>query len=289
MAKYRVFAECVSDYYLDVEADSEEEAKRIADEADGGKFIPCESGDWKITSANLLDSGNNESPSPKAGADNNWIQTDDYQFCRKIDDLHYELVEAVETPEDGKLMLCEPDTVAISDYLNKDGTYTGRAEEIIRMYHSSVEEFDRDTNGSIAERNQILAEMIYETELSQPVYGIGFLDEVVAVWVMEEFAKTGEALDIDAIFEYGGKHFYPKGKFEDWKYTGSVIDNCAWDDELGFHRFDTVAYPQKFAYDWDLFYQAAKGANDDVFLCIEYKNVYTPGSNTLYRWLGDVN
>ena len=47
MAKYRVWAQSISDVYLDVEADSEEEALQIAEDADGGEFIDDPTGgDW---------------------------------------------------------------------------------------------------------------------------------------------------------------------------------------------------------------------------------------------------
>ena len=46
MAKYRVWAQSISDVYLDVEAESEEEAMKIAEEADGGDFIDDGMGDW---------------------------------------------------------------------------------------------------------------------------------------------------------------------------------------------------------------------------------------------------
>ena len=55
MAKYRVWAECISDVYLDVEAESEEEALEIAAETDGGDFIDSGTGDWDLGSAILLD------------------------------------------------------------------------------------------------------------------------------------------------------------------------------------------------------------------------------------------
>lgn len=55
MAKYRVWAECISDVYLDVEAESEDEAIEIANETDGGDFITSDYGDWKIGSAVLMD------------------------------------------------------------------------------------------------------------------------------------------------------------------------------------------------------------------------------------------
>ncbi len=58
MAKFRVWAECITDCYLDVEAKSEEEALNIAAETDGGEFITDDSygsGDWRVTHAYPLE------------------------------------------------------------------------------------------------------------------------------------------------------------------------------------------------------------------------------------------
>ena len=46
MALYRVWAQSISDVYLDVEAESPEEAIQIADATDGGDFIDSSYGDW---------------------------------------------------------------------------------------------------------------------------------------------------------------------------------------------------------------------------------------------------
>ena len=46
MAIFRVCAKSIGYVYLDVEANSAEEAKRIAEEADGGDFIE-DSGGWE--------------------------------------------------------------------------------------------------------------------------------------------------------------------------------------------------------------------------------------------------
>lgn len=51
MAKYRVWAECISDVYLDVEANSKEEALNIAAETDGREFIDAGTEDWNIVGA----------------------------------------------------------------------------------------------------------------------------------------------------------------------------------------------------------------------------------------------
>lgn len=46
MAKYRVWAQSISDVYLEVEAENEEQARAIAEETDGGDFTPTPYGDW---------------------------------------------------------------------------------------------------------------------------------------------------------------------------------------------------------------------------------------------------
>ena len=50
MKTYRVWAKMISYCYLDVEADSVEEANEIAMETDGGEFINDDpyGGDWEI-------------------------------------------------------------------------------------------------------------------------------------------------------------------------------------------------------------------------------------------------
>lgn len=57
MAKYRVWAECISDVYLDVEADTPQEAWDIAYATDGGDFIDAGaySGDWKMCSVDSVE------------------------------------------------------------------------------------------------------------------------------------------------------------------------------------------------------------------------------------------
>ena len=43
---YRVWAQSISDVYVDIEADSEEKAREIAEELDGGDFHDDGIGDW---------------------------------------------------------------------------------------------------------------------------------------------------------------------------------------------------------------------------------------------------
>lgn len=47
MAKYRVMYKSTDYLYLDVEADSLEEAKKIAEDTDGGEFVKDGYGDWE--------------------------------------------------------------------------------------------------------------------------------------------------------------------------------------------------------------------------------------------------
>ena len=48
MAKYRVWAQSITDVYIDVEADDEEQAREIAEETDGGDFSESPYGEWII-------------------------------------------------------------------------------------------------------------------------------------------------------------------------------------------------------------------------------------------------
>ena len=54
MAKYRVWAKSNSYCYLDVEAESIEEAREIGYDTDGGEFIE-DSGDWEYGDVVLLE------------------------------------------------------------------------------------------------------------------------------------------------------------------------------------------------------------------------------------------
>ena len=47
MAVYRVWAESITDVYIDIEAESEEKAFEVAKELDGGEFHEC-GGDWQF-------------------------------------------------------------------------------------------------------------------------------------------------------------------------------------------------------------------------------------------------
>jgi len=54
MKKFRVHAESTYDYYIEVQAKNQEEAKEIAENTDGGEFIENGLGSWDITSADEI-------------------------------------------------------------------------------------------------------------------------------------------------------------------------------------------------------------------------------------------
>lgn len=43
---YRVWAQCISDVYIDIEAESEEKARELAEDIDGADFHDDGIGDW---------------------------------------------------------------------------------------------------------------------------------------------------------------------------------------------------------------------------------------------------
>lgn len=57
--KYRIFYKTVDYFYLDVEADSLEEAKGIAEDTDGGEFIEVSIGDWNWEYERTVDEDGN--------------------------------------------------------------------------------------------------------------------------------------------------------------------------------------------------------------------------------------
>ena len=52
---YRVWAECISDVYVDIEADCKEDALDVARDLDGGDFVDSGEGDWVMGDAYEVD------------------------------------------------------------------------------------------------------------------------------------------------------------------------------------------------------------------------------------------
>lgn len=95
--------------------------------------------------------------------ENEWIQTDDYQYCRRIGDKVYQLIEASEV--DGKYILSDPGKIDINNYVSFDGnkiTYNEECQSFINAYYSGgYEEFEKLVPDPDF-RWQQLAEIIYE-------------------------------------------------------------------------------------------------------------------------------
>lgn len=51
--RYRAVAKVTSYCYLDIDASNLDEAWKIAEETDGGEYIPSEEGDWEIVDVDL--------------------------------------------------------------------------------------------------------------------------------------------------------------------------------------------------------------------------------------------
>lgn len=60
MAKYRVFAKCETLLFIDVEAETPEQAMEMGEQADGGDFTECPDAEWTITEATPLNDQNHE-------------------------------------------------------------------------------------------------------------------------------------------------------------------------------------------------------------------------------------
>ena len=127
-----------------------------------------------------------------------WIQTDDMQYCKKIDELKYELIEANEV--DGKYIISEPMIIDLNEYLlseSEERYPIPEAVSIIESYYKTVDRFieevpDKDT------RYQYLAEMIYEST-SQFLPDCNYqrlLTGDEAEEIMREYCKSGEISDI---------------------------------------------------------------------------------------------
>jgi len=91
-----------------------------------------------------------------------WIKTDDLQYCRKLGPGVYKLVEAVEH-DDGYVMH-KPGIVDLSEWADPDteGLYSVKCEDVIRTFYGSIKEFE-ESYPAQEDRDQILAELIYET------------------------------------------------------------------------------------------------------------------------------
>lgn len=79
-------------------------------------------------------------------------------------------------------------------------------------------------------------------------------------------------------FNYGGYTFEPRGQFKDFGIKADRDEFFNITKALHYPRFpenDTVADGNE-PYSYDGFYEAAGEKNDDVFYCVETKELYVP-------------
>lgn len=130
-----------------------------------------------------------------------WIQTDDLQYVRQVEEYVYELAEA------RYIGLAEKDSylivsgrIDIRDWLNNDdGNYTEDCVEIIKTFYSSIEDYEQAAENA-GEGYQYLAEMIFEeTAYEELDYRIIEGDEDAAyhelkhrLYMLEPLSMKGE-------------------------------------------------------------------------------------------------
>lgn len=130
-----------------------------------------------------------------------WIQTDDLQYIRQVEEYVYELAEARYIgPADKDSYLIVSGRIDIRDWLdNDDGSYTDDCVEIIKTVYSSVEDYEQAAENA-GEGYQYLAEMIFEeTAYEELDYRIIEGDENAAyhelkhrLYMLEPLSMKGE-------------------------------------------------------------------------------------------------
>lgn len=131
-----------------------------------------------------------------------WIQTDDLQYVRQVEEYVYELAEARYIgPADKDSYLIVSGRIDIRDWLdNDDGSYTEDCVEIIKAFYSSIEDYEQAAeNADVG--YQYLAEMIFEeTAYDELDYRIIEGDEDAAdrelkhrLHMLEPLSMKGEA------------------------------------------------------------------------------------------------
>lgn len=130
-----------------------------------------------------------------------WIQTDDLQYVRQVEEYVYELAEARYIgPADKDSYLIVSGRIDVRDWLDNDnGNYTEDCVEIIKTFYSSVEDYEQAAENA-GEGYQYLAEMIFEeTAYEELDYRIIEGDEDAAYhelkhrhYILEPLSMKGE-------------------------------------------------------------------------------------------------
>lgn len=131
-----------------------------------------------------------------------WIQADDLQYVRQVEEYVYELAEARYIgPADKDSYLIVSGRIDVRDWLNNDdGSYTEDCVEIIKTFYNSIEDYEQAAENA-GEGYQYLAEMIFEeTAYEELDYRIIEGDEDAAyhelkhrLYILESLSMKGEA------------------------------------------------------------------------------------------------
>lgn len=118
----------------------------------------------------------------------NYIKTDRFQRVKPLGNMRYNIIDAVKTA-DGKFLIQDPWTIDVSIYRHPNGAPSKGLVNIIEGYYGDVLSFyaeypDDDT------RNQILAEMIYETNAGIAFENKSFPAEQTKK-IIDGYVKTG--------------------------------------------------------------------------------------------------
>lgn len=132
-----------------------------------------------------------------------WIKTDDFQYCRKIEENKYEFIGANYIESDEVYYgICEPKEIDLNDWI-KNGEYTDDCKVIISAYyggfwdgkeHDPIKEFETMCV-DIDTRKQVLAEMIYEETYRYMDAKYGRVTEEEAERILKYYVETDKYLE----------------------------------------------------------------------------------------------
>ena len=103
-----------------------------------------------------------------------WIKTDDFQVLKKVDETTFVVIEANPLTNTDNFVVSKPMLINLKDYFSERNPsgYSDELESIIFSFFESFDLFEEAFEGDINFRNQLLAEMIYEsTSELNPDYG----------------------------------------------------------------------------------------------------------------------
>ena len=105
-----------------------------------------------------------------------WIVTDDFQILKRVTDTKFIVVEANPLSNTDAFVVSKPMCIELKDHFKERGEsssdFDDELSSIILSFYESIDRFEEAYEGDINFRNQLLAEMIYEsTSELNPQYG----------------------------------------------------------------------------------------------------------------------